>query len=84
MSACTSVQQAAVGQGVEKIRQAMDTEAEILKAGVCAMSVGASHRVNTATERRALDVLCGGEWALPVTADDLRTLREFGEMFGGS
>ncbi|MEE9210508.1 MAG: hypothetical protein V3U23_08640 [Kiloniellales bacterium] len=56
----------------------------MLKAGVCAMSIGAYHRVNNAPERRALDVLCGGEWARPVTADDLRTLREFGEMFGGS
>ncbi len=84
LSACTSVQQAVVGQGVEKIRQAMDTEAEILKASVCAMSVGAYHRVNNATERRALDVLCGGEWTRPITVDDLRKLREFGELFDGS
>ncbi len=84
LPACTTVQRAVVGQGVEKIRQAKDTEAEVLKAGVCAMSIGAYHRVNNATERRALDVLCGGEWARPVTADDLRALREFGELFGGS
>ncbi len=84
LPACTSVQKAVVGQGVEKIRQAKDAEAEVLKASVCAMSIGAYHRVNNATERRALDVLCGGEWARPVTADDLRTLREFGELFGGS
>jgi hypothetical protein len=48
------------------------------------MSLGAYHRVNNATERRALDVLCGGDWARPVTADDLRSLREFGELIGGS
>ena len=84
LPACTTVQRAVVGQGVEKIRQVKDTEAEVLKASVCAMSVGAYHRVNDATERRALDVLCGGEWARPVTADDLRALREFGELFGGS
>ncbi len=84
LSACTSVQRAVVDRGVEKIRQAKDNEAEVLKASVCAMSIGAYHRVNNATERRALDVLCGGEWARPVTADDLRTLRAFAELFGGS
>ena len=84
LSACTSVQRAVVGQGVEKIRQAKDAEAEVLKASVCAMSIGAYHRVNNATERRALDVLCGGEWERPVTADDVRTLRDLGGLLGGS
>ncbi len=84
LPACTSVQRAVVGQGVEQIRQAKDAEAEVLKASDCAMSIGAYHRVNNATERRALDVLCGGEWARPVTADDLRSLREFGDLLGGS
>ncbi len=82
--ACTPVQQAVFNQGVENIRTAKDAEAEVLKASVCAMSIGAYHRVNNASERRALDVLCGGEWTRPVTADDLRALREFGELFGGS
>jgi hypothetical protein len=84
VAACTPVQQAVVNQGVENIRTVKDAEAEVLKASVCAMSIGAYHRVNNPTERRALDVLCGGEWARPVTADDLRALRAFGEMFGGS
>ena len=84
VAACTPVQQAAVGQGVENIRATKDAEADILKASVCAMSVGAYHRVNTATERRALDVLCGGEWTRPITADDLHSLREFGEWLDGS
>ncbi len=84
LAACTPVQQAIVDQGVENARAAKDAEAAILKAGVCAMSIGAYHRVNDATERRALDVLCGGDWARPVTVDDLRTLRAFGALFGGS
>ncbi len=84
VAACTPVQQAAFNQGVENLRQAKDAEAEVLKASVCAMSIGAYHRVNNATERRALDVLCGGEWARPVTADDVRALREFGALFDGS
>ena len=84
VAACAPVQQAVFNQGVENIRTAKDAEAEVLKASVCAMSIGAYHRVNNATERRALDVLCGGEWTRPVTTDDLRTLRAFGELFGGS
>ncbi len=84
VAACTPVQRAVIDQGVEKARAAKDAEAEVLKASVCAMSLGAYHRANDATERRALDVLCGGEWARPVTIDDLRKLREFGALFGGS
>ncbi len=48
------------------------------------MSIGAYHRVNNPAERRALDVLCGGEWERPVTADDLRALRDLGGLLGGS
>ncbi len=81
LASCTAAQKAFVGTGIEHARQAKDGEAEVLKASVCAMSIGAYHRVNTDTERRALDVLCGGQWERPVTADDVRTLREFGELF---
>ena len=84
LAGCTTAQRAAVGQGVEHLRQAKDTEAEALKASVCAISIGAYHRVNSPAERRALDVLCGGEWERPVTADDIRTLRDLGGLFGGS
>ena len=80
LAGCTAAQRAVVGVGVEHARQAKDAEAEVLKAGVCAMSIGAYHRVNTDTERRALDVLCGGQWQRPVTADDLRALRELGDL----
>ena len=84
LAGCTAAQRAVVGQGVAHARQAKDTEAEGLKASVCAMSIGAYHRVNNPAERRALDVLCGGEWERPVTADDLRALRGLGDLFGGS
>ena len=84
LAGCTAAQRAVVGQGVEHLRQAKDTEAEVLKASVCAMSIGAYHRVNNPAERRALDVLCGGEWERPVTADDVRTLRDLGGLLGGS
>ncbi len=80
LSACTSAQKVFVGQGIEAAKQAKDVEAEILKVSLCAMSLGAYHRVNNETEQRALDVLCGGEWDRPVTADDVRTIRELGEL----
>jgi ABC-type uncharacterized transport system auxiliary subunit len=84
LAGCTSTQQAVLGQGIEAARQAKDAEAEVLKATVCAMSIGAYHRVNTDMERRALDVLCGGQWERPITADDLRALRALGDLSGGS
>ena len=80
VSACTSTQKAVLGQGIEAAKQAKDSEAEVLKVSLCAMSLGAYHRVNNSTERRALDVLCGGEWDRPVTADDVRIIRDLGEL----
>ncbi len=53
-------------------------------AGVSSPLLGAYHRVNNGTGRRALDLLRGGAWARPVTAADPRTLREFGALFSGS
>ena len=84
MAGCTTAQKAALGQGVAAARQAKDSEADILKAGVCAMSIGAYHRTNNDLEKRALDVLCGGSWERPVTADDVRVIRELGDMLNGS
>ena len=84
LAGCTSTQQAILDQGLDAAREAKDAEAETLKATVCAMSIGAYHRVNTDEEQRALDVLCGGQWERPVTADDLRALRELGNVSGGS
>ena len=81
LAGCTAAQKAAFTTGIEHARQAKDTEAEVLKVSLCAMSIGAYHRVNNDTEQRAIDVLCGGQWERPVTADDVRTIREFGELF---
>ncbi len=81
---CTPQLTAAIGQGIEAARQAKDTEAEALKAAVCTTSIGAYHRVNNDQEKRALDVLCGGDYERPVTADDVRAIRDLGALFGGS
>ena len=84
LAGCTGAQRAVLGQGVTAARQAKDAEAETLKAAVCAMSIGAYHRTNNDDERRALDVLCGGTWQRPLTADDVGTIRDLGDKLGGS
>lgn len=84
LTGCTAAQQAAFNQGVEHARAAKDTEAEALKAAVCAMSIGAYHRVNSDAEQRALDVLCGGADQPTVTAGQVRVMRDLMEALGGS
>lgn len=70
LGGCSSAQQLALTQSVTAARDAKDAEAETLKAAVCAMSLGAYHRRNTADERRALDVLCGGAAPGSIAVDD--------------
>lgn len=82
LSACTPGQTAALGQGLEAARRAKDAEAAALKAALCAMSVGAYHRVNNDLEQRAIDALCGGAWERPLTMDDVRLLRDLRELEG--
>ena len=70
LAACTPAQQVALEGGREAARRAKDAEGRVLKNAVCAMSIGAYHRLNSDLERRALDVLCGGiEGALSSAAD---------------
>ncbi len=84
LSACGGPQRALLDHGIEAARQAKTAEAEALKASVCAMGLGAYHRINSAAEKQALDLLCGGDGTRPVTADDIRTIRDLGVLFGGS
>lgn len=84
LAGCTAAQRVAVTQGVEQARQTKDAEAELLAAGLCAMGVGAKNRKFNESEQCAIESLCGGECQRPVTADDLRSLFNLGEMFGGS
>jgi len=60
LAACNPAQRIAVDEGIERAKLAKDTEARVLKASLCAMSIGAYHRINGVAERRALDVLCAG------------------------
>ena len=80
LAGCTMAQQAALTAGVEQIRKISDGKARLIKAATCAVELGAYFRVYTETEQRAFDVLCGGQWERPVTADDVRALRDLGEL----
>ena len=71
LGACTPAHQLALNSGIERGQDAKDTEARLLKASVCAMSIGAYYRVNTIVERRALDVLCGGAEGALASAEAL-------------
>ena len=66
LSGCTLAQKAIVGQAISIAQDSKDTEAEVLKAALCAISVGAYHRLNTASEKQAIDTLCGGEVSVRV------------------
>lgn len=60
MFGCTPGQRLSVDGGLLSAQRAKDTEARVLKASVCAMSIGAYYRINREIERRALFILCGG------------------------
>lgn len=58
LGACTLEQQAIVEAGTAQKKAYSDTEARALKAALCAQTVGAYFRINTAAERSAIAVLC--------------------------
>ncbi len=84
LSSCTAAQRAIITEQVKSIQQFNDDEARLLKTQLCAIRLGAYFRVLTDAERRAFDVLCGGQWERPLTAGDVRTLRDLGEFLKSS
>ena len=59
LGGCTSALRAIIGESIEEVRAAKDTEAEVLKAGLCAMSVGAKNR-KFPEDASVIDGLCFG------------------------
>ena len=59
MFGCAPGQRLVMEDGLQAAQRAKDAEAQVLKASICAMSIGAYYRINRGLERRALDVLCG-------------------------
>ena len=59
LGGCTGALRAIIGESIEEVRAAKDTEAEVLKAGLCAMSVGAKNR-KFPEDASVIDGLCFG------------------------
>ncbi len=76
LAACTPVQKAAIQASVQAAMDAKDTEALVLKQGLCGISIGAKNRVLTPAERRHAEGMCGGDGEDPITLDDLRRFLE--------
>ncbi|KKK88679.1 hypothetical protein LCGC14_2740710 [marine sediment metagenome] len=72
LGACTAQQSAVVDLGVAKVRDGNDTTAKTLIATVCGMTVGAYNRLESPTDRRGVDLLCGGDGEDPLTRQDLQ------------
>ncbi len=74
LGACTMGQQAVINAGVQAAMDAKDTEALLLKQGLCAMGIGAKNRVLTPAERQYVEGLCGGQDRASIAIEDLRAL----------
>ena len=72
LGACTAQQAAVIDLGIEKVKAGNDTTAKTLIVTVCGMTVGAYNRLESPTDRRGVDLLCGGDGEDPITLQDLR------------
>lgn len=76
LGACTAQQAAVIDLGIGKVKAANDTTAKTLIVTVCGMTVGAYNRLERPTDRRGVDLLCGGDGEDPITLQDLRRFLE--------
>ena len=67
LGACT-----AVTQGIEKVKGVNDSTAMLLIQSTCAMTVGAYNRLEKPTDKRGVDLLCGGDGKDPITLESLQ------------
>ncbi len=72
LGACTTQQAAVVDLGVAKVKATNDTTAKTLIVTVCGMTVGAFNRLESPTQRRGVDLLCGGDGEDAITLGDLQ------------
>ena len=61
LSGCTMTQRALVNEGIVKAKEFKDDEAKLLATGLCAIGIGALNRNFDASQRDAINALCGGE-----------------------
>lgn len=76
LGACTTQQAALVDLATEKVKTTNDTTAKTLIVTVCGMTVGAYNRLESASDRKGVDLLCGGDGEDPITLQDLRRFVE--------
>jgi hypothetical protein len=60
LTGCTPAGKAAVGLGIEKIKEGEDNALGLAFQAICAPSVGAFYRA-TRSQRRVMEAACGGE-----------------------
>ncbi len=61
LSGCTMAQRALVNESIVKAKEFKDDEAKLLATGLCAIGIGALNRNFDASQRDAINSLCGGE-----------------------
>ena len=76
LGACTSQQRAVADLVTEKVKTVNDTVAGTLIQSTCGMTVGAFNRLESPTNRRGVDLLCGGDGEDPITLGDLQRFLE--------
>ena len=76
LAGCTAQQAAVINLGIEKVKAANDTTASVLIQSTCGMTVGAYHRLESPTDKRGVDLLCGGTGADPITLQGLQRFLE--------
>ena len=76
LGACTAQQAGYLETKTKQIQATHDTTAKGLIAAVCAMSVGAYHRLGSPLAKRGVDSLCGGDGSTPVTIEGLAAFLE--------
>jgi hypothetical protein len=61
---------------IKKVKAANDTTAQVLIQSACGMTVGAYNRLESPTDRRGVDLLCGGNGEDPITLQGLQRFLE--------
>jgi len=76
LGACTSQQAAVADLVTTKVEATNDTLAKVLIQSTCGMTVGAYNRLESPTDRRGVDLLCGGDGEDPITLQGLQRFLE--------
>ena len=76
LGGCTAVRQGVLQAGIEGVKSTNDTVARTLIQSTCGMTVGAFNRLQSPTDKRGVDMLCGGSGEDQVTLQSLQRFME--------